>query len=118
MATASVKLTWNNQKLAQIERNVLLGIVDMATDIETRARTNAPYLTGALSSSIRTVRVDDGRIVEVIAGGDVGGKSIKYALKREYGPNRNPATVHYMRNAMNQVMTGDYMAKYFGDITK
>ena len=56
--------------------------------------------------------------VEVIAGGTFGGRKVDYAWIREQGPNRNPATEHYMENAKNSILVGNYMQKYFGDITK
>lgn len=121
MARTTVKLTWNRQSLAQIERKTLIGIMSMAQDIRSQARINAPYVTGALSNSIRVE--EDGYITYIKAGGVVsagslGPKWVDYAQKREEGPNRNPATEHYMQNAMNSIMTGDYMQKYFGGITK
>ena len=89
----------------------------MGFDIASQARKNAPYVTGALRSTIRVQDTSE-NTVEVIAGGTYGGKKVNYAWKREQGPNRNPATEHYMENAKNSIMVGDYMQKYFGDITK
>lgn len=121
MTNNTVKFKWNNQALAKIERKTLLGIMSMAQDIRSRARENAPYLTGALSNSIRIE--EDGYTTYIKAGGIVsagslGPKWVNYAMKREEGPNRDPTTEHYMRNAMNSIMTGDYMTHYFKDITK
>ena len=87
----------------------------MGFDIAAQARRNAPYLTGALRNTIRVNEANDGTI-EVIAGGTFGGRKVDYAWIREQGPNRNPLTEHYMENAKNTIMTGDYMQKYFGDI--
>lgn len=117
----TVKFNWNNKALAEIDRNILVGIFSMAQDIRSQARINAPYVTGALSNSIRVE--ENGQTVFIKAGGivsqgSVGPKNIDYAEKRERGPNRNPATEHYMRNAMQSTMTGNYMQKYFGGITK
>jgi hypothetical protein len=121
MANNTIKFKWNHQALAEIERKTLLGIMSMAQDIRSQARMNAPYVTGALSNSIRVE--EDGYTTYIKAGGIVavgtlGPKKVDYAMKREEGPNRDPATEHYMRNAMNSIMTGDYMQKYFGEITK
>jgi len=121
MANNTIKFKWNNQALAEIDRKTLLGIMSMAQDIRSQARMNAPYVTGALSNSIRVE--EDGYTTYIKAGGIVstgslGPKWVNYAMKREEGPNRDPATEHYMRNAMNSIMTGDYMQKYFGGITK
>jgi hypothetical protein len=121
MPNPSISFKWSGQALKDIERNTLLGIFDLAQDIRTQARLNAPYLTGALSNSIRVE--EDGFVVYIKAGGTVaqstrGPKRIDYAQKREDGPNRDPATEHYMRNAMQSTMSGDFMKKYFGGITK
>lgn len=111
----SVNLNWNMQEIGIIERSTIRGLVNMGFDIAAQARRNAPYLTGALRSTIRVQETSDDTI-EVIAGGTFGGKVVNYAWIREQGPNRNPATEHYMENAKNSVMVGDYMKKYFGDI--
>ena len=111
----SVKLNWNNQTIDRMEKNAIKGLVRMGFDIAAQARRNAPYLTGALRNTIRVQETND-NTVEVIAGGTFGGKKVNYAWMREQGPNRNPATEHYMENAQKSVMTGDYMKKYFGDI--
>lgn len=111
----SVKLDWNNQTIDRMEKNAIKGLVRMGFDIAAQARRNAPYLTGALRNTIRVQETND-NTVEVIAGGTFGGKKVNYAWIREQGPNRNPATEHYMENAQKSVMTGDYMKKYFGDI--
>lgn len=114
----SVKFKWDKHTLAEIEQKTLDGMYMMGVDIETEAKMRAPYLTGALSDSIRTLRLDNVQQVQVVAGGVGFGHKVPYALKREYGPNRNPTTVHYMQNSMNKVMTGNYMQKYFGEIAK
>lgn len=122
MATSNtVKFTWNRKSLEEIERKTMVGIFKMSYDIAGQARTNAPVVTSALRNSIRVE--EDGYTTYIKAGGIVaqstrGAKYVDYAMRREEGPNRNPATEHYMRNAMNAIMTGDYMRKYFGDITK
>jgi hypothetical protein len=56
--------------------------------------------------------------LDVIAGGQFGSRKVPYAWIREQGPNRNKATEHYMENAQRAIMTGDYMKKYFGDVTR
>lgn len=116
-SSVSVKLDWNTRKISMINQNAVNGLVKMGFDIASRARVRAPYVTGALRNSIR-VQEQGQDSLEVIAGGTYGGRSVPYAWKREIGPNRNPMTVHYMRNAANSVMTGDYIKKYFGDILR
>ena len=92
------------------------GLFQMGFDIASRARQNAPYVTGALRNTIRVQARDDS--VHVIAGGNFGGFRVDYAYKREQGPNRDASTVHYMKNALDSTMLGDWQKKYFGDITK
>lgn len=118
--TAKVQLTWDNSKLTLANNNAVKGLFQLGYDIAAQARINAPYVTGALRSTIRVVPVNNNTL-EVIAGGTFGGtkkgkRMVDYAWKREQGPNRNPATEHYMENASKTVMTGDYLRKYFGDI--
>lgn len=116
MATStSVKLTWDNRAISLINKNAVSGLFKMGFDIASMARQRAPYVTGALRNTIR-VRETSDNTVEVIAGGTYGGKKVDYAWIRELGPNRNPATEHYMAKSAENVMSGDYMKKYFGDI--
>lgn len=113
--TVHVELNWDKRKIGSIENNTIKGLFAMGFDIAAQARRNAPYVTGALRSTIRVNEVSD-NVLEVIAGGSFGGRKVAYAWKREQGPNRNPATEHYMENAKNTIMTGNYMKKYFGGI--
>lgn len=113
--TVSVDLKWDNNAISLINKKAVKGLFRMGFDIAAQARRNAPYLTGALRSTIR-VQETNSDTVEVIAGGVFGGKKVDYAWIREQGPNRNPATEHYMENAQKSIMTGNYMNKYFGDI--
>lgn len=111
----SVKLTWDKSKINLANVNARQGLFRMGFDIAAQARRNAPYVTGALRNTIR-VQEAGNNSVEVVAGGTYGGKRVPYAWKREIGPNRNPATVHYMQNAASAIMTGDYIKKYFGGL--
>lgn len=113
--TVSVNLKWNNHELSLINKKAVRGLFQMGFDIAAQARKNAPYLTGALRSTIRVQDVSNDS-VEVIAGGSFGGRVVNYAWIREQGPNRNKATEHYMENAQKSIMVGNYMKKYFGDI--
>lgn len=114
---ASVKVTWDNDKISLMNDKAINGLFKLGFDIASQARRNAPYLTGALRSTIRVQETSDKNSIEVVAGGTFGGKKVAYAWVREQGPNRNPATEHYMENAANSIMVGDYIKKYFGDIT-
>lgn len=113
MANA-VTFKWNSGKVAGIRREVAQGMLRMGADIASRARFNAPYLTGALRNSIR-VTADKQDTVYVLAGGQVGGKRIDYALMREYVNKSHPGTTHYMGRAFDAVTSGD-ITKYFGGI--
>ena len=99
-----------------MNKNAVRGLFKMGFDIANQARRNAPYLTGALRNTIRVSETKDANTLEVIAGGTYAGYKVDYAMIREIGPNRDPNTVHYMENAANLVMSGNYMQKYFGDI--
>ena len=111
----SVQLKLDKARISKVNADSTRSLIIMGYDIAKQARQNAPYLTGALRDSIRVQPVSQG-VVEVIAGGTFGGKDVPYAWIREQGPNRNPSTEHYMENAQKQVMSGDYLKKYFGDI--
>ena len=113
---ASVKIKWDNKNISLINKKAVQGLFRMGFDIATQARVNAPYVTGALRSTIRVEEASDNS-VEVIAGGSFGGRIVNYAWKREQGPNRLRSTEHYMENAKKMVVSGNYMKKYFGDIT-
>lgn len=116
----SVKVKWNSTKINLMEQKAIQGLFRMGTDLANLARANAPYKTGALSNSIR-VR-PNGAIVEVIAGGAMGGRDIRYAAIQEFGgrAGRHHSVhingKHYMERAKDYVMSGNYLKKYFGDI--
>lgn len=119
MSDVTVDLKWDNGKVSSIVTRSAKGLVRMGYDMANMARRNAPYLTGALSNSIRVE--DNGGEVLVIAGGKIGGKDIRYAAIQEYGglAGRNHSVYikgkHYMERAKDAIMTGNYLAKYFGD---
>ena len=112
----SVKLKWDESKISLTNDKVVKGLFRLGYDIASQARRNAPYLTGALRSTIRVQETSDKNTLEVVAGGTYGGKKVNYAWIREQGPNRNPATEHYMENAARSIMSGNYISKYFGDV--
>lgn len=122
LSNVSVKLTWNNSRLSLINQKAVSGLFRMGLDIRNQAQRNAPYKTGALSNSIRAI--PNGDIVEVVAGGSVGAKDIRYAAIQEWGGyagrkhSAHIAGKHYMERAQQYVMSGDYLKKYFGDITR
>lgn len=116
MADVKVKLDWNNTAINLMNEKAVKGLFRMGFDIASQARRNAPYLTGALRNTIRVRETNQKDTLEVVAGGTYAGYKVDYAWIREQGPNRDPNTVHYMENAANMVMSGDYLKKYFGDL--
>ena len=102
-----------HEKIKDMERDMIKGLFRMAYDVQNNAKARAPYLTGALRSSIRVQETAGETALEVVAGGSFAGYKIDYAMKREQGPNRDPSTVGYMRKATQDVMSGDYVSKYF-----
>ena len=113
---ASVAIRFDNAKISLLNQNAVKGLFRLGFDIAAQARRNAPYVTGALRNTIRVQETSSKDTIEVIAGGSYAGYSVPYAWIREQGPNRNPATEHYMENAQKLIMSGNYMKKYFGDI--
>lgn len=120
---AGVDFTWDKMKLKSMRTKFMAGIVDMAMDIRNKAINRAPYVTGALRNSIRPENMsEDG--IDIIAGGISspifaanksfkGNRFVNYADIRERGPNRNPATEHYMQRSLEEVMAGDWQQRYF-----
>lgn len=122
MATPTITLKWDTAKINGIQNNVIKGLLQMGYDMAALARENAPYKTGALSNSIRVQ--ENAGIVEVIAGGKYGGKNIPYAAIQEFGGMAGRGHKvkitgkHYMERAKDYIMSGNYLEKYFGGITK
>lgn len=114
-STVTVKLTWDNSVISLMNKKCVSGLFRMGFDIANMARQRAPYLTGALRSTIRVQEVNEDTL-EVIAGGVFGGAKVPYAWIREQGPNRNPATEHYMQRSQESIMSGNYINKYFGGV--
>ena len=121
MAKNTVKFQLNNANVALIDKRAKQCILKMAYDIAKQARFNAPVLTSALRNSITAYNQGDNFFIVAggLSKGSQGAKYVNYAAAREVLPNRkNPASQHYMRNAMNTIMTGDYMKTYFKGVTK
>ena len=120
MSNVSITLKWDQTEISHMENQVKRGLLRMGYDIANQARRNAPYKTGALSNSIRVE--ENGEMVDVLAGGNYGGKSIPYAAIQEFGgyAGRNHSAhiigKHYMERAKDYIMNGNYLQKYFGDI--
>lgn len=108
---SSVKVTMNQAALAGVERRAFTRMITLAYDIKSANARRAPVLTGALRNSIR-VEVREPEI-EVKAGGNMAGKSVPYGLVREFINYAHPSTKHYMEFGMNDVVSGDWVGKYF-----
>lgn len=106
------KLTWNNGKLSEVERKTNQGLFRMGFDIASKARYNAPILTGALRNDIRTTA--EGSTIYVLAGSS----RVPYARRREYENRLHPSTTHYMGRAFTSVLNSNWEETYFGDITE
>lgn len=120
MANPTVTLKWNKSVINGIDNKATKGLIRLGYDIANQARRNAPYLTGALSNSIRVE--ENAGVVQVIAGGKAGSKDIRYAAIQEFGGTTGRkgsvriTGKHYMERAKDAVMSGDYLNKYFGDL--
>lgn len=112
----SNSFTWNQGKVQALKSNSIKGLIAMAFDVSSKAKDNAPWLSGDLSRSIRTAEEND--VVYVLAGGKSQGKTIAYARRREYENNAHPETLYYMHRAFDEVVRGDYRRRYFGEATK
>lgn len=112
----STAIKWDKREVEAIQYRFTRGLVAMGFDTANRARFKAPYRTGALRNSIRVNELN--KSVEVLAGGDVFGKSVPYALAHELGGKTgrnhsiNIRAKHYMRDALRETLRSDY-AKYF-----
>lgn len=107
---ASVKIKIDKNKFKAIEKLFKQDTVMMAADIAKKARSNAPVLTGNLQSSIR-IEEREGAIV-IVAGGSWNW-NVPYALRQEY---EHKTKKHYMLNAKNSVMSGNWLQKYYGGV--
>lgn len=109
---AKAKFTWKQNALHELSRQCNAGLFRMGTDIASKARANAPVLTGALRNDIR-IHPENG-VVYILAGS----ARVPYARRREYENNAHPWTTHYMGKAYDSVINSDWEHKYFGGITK
>lgn len=118
----SVDISWNHRELTRINNNVMRNLFKMAFQIGNQARANAPVVTGALRNSIRIET--NGNEIWIIAGGESANgtmpgtgqritRFVDYAAKVE----RHSSSPHYMQRAQEQIMSGDWVAKYFKGAT-
>lgn len=106
-----VRLVWDNGALSELQRRTNMALFKMGTDIASKARANAPVLTGALRNDIR-VEPQQGAVFIV-----AGSSRVPYARRREYENKAHPYTTHYMGRAYSSVIASNWEEKYFGGIT-
>jgi len=102
---ASFNRTWQGKQ----EKSIEVGLLEMVTDIDTKAKILAPKQTRAL--------VNSGRITKVMGGYAVsfGDDKVPYARRRHYENNKNPQTIGYLAKAGDGVIRGN-ISKYFRNI--
>lgn len=129
LVVQGVSLAWDEKVISKWPDKIRQGVFQMGFRISAKARDRAPYVTGALSNSIHTDINSQETAVDIVAGGPSYmsrppknarriTRVVDYAAKREVGPNRNPATEHYMENALKDVMNGNWQQEYFGGLLK
>lgn len=116
--SSSADFKLNQAAVTKLETAIWNGMSEMGYQIQRNAMLRAPVLSGDLRRTIRSQVLDEGKSLVVLAGGSWNGLSVPYAWIREQGPNRSSATEHYMQNAYRDVVSGDWIKKYFGDITR
>lgn len=95
----SFTFSWNQSTLKKLNANAMQRLIKLGTQINNKAKSGAPYLTGALVNSIR-VDTSEQDTVYVLAGGKApNGAKVPYARRREYENNLHPNTRYYMKNA-------------------
>ena len=82
------------------------GVLNMMADVQMKAQTNAPILTGALRNSARIRATRDGAEVTF------GSSRVDYALLRHEHNNLHPSTTKYLARAAEDVAGGN-LARYF-----
>ena len=101
-----VKVTMNKNWSKQIESGMQKALLEMVTDIHTKAVILAPVETGALKNSGKVEPVKDGYRVKF------GSSRVPYARRRHFENNKNPQTKGYLAKAGDSVARGD-KSKYF-----
>lgn len=106
-----VKITPISAWSPKVERNLDTGLLRVALDVHRLSSQYAPVDKGNLVASGRVAK--NGKNYEVIYGGNSGGVSVPYALRRHFENNKNPQTKRYLSRAGDQV--SKQINKYFGD---
>jgi hypothetical protein len=104
----SVKVTsiLLSQWIPQTDMELKAAVLEMATDIRTRAVVLAP---------VETCNLKNSGVIEPIAGGykvKFGSSRVPYARRRHFENFKNPQTTHYLEKAGDSVKKGN-LIKYF-----
>lgn len=101
-------ITWQGDEPQTFyQKRFAQGMLQLISDVDRLAKGRAPVVTGALKNSGRFKAQGANSVVE-----SFGNARVNYAAKRERGPNRNPATEHYLENAAREVASQD-ISLYF-----
>lgn len=82
------------------------GVLNMMAEVQMKAQTNAPILTGALRNSARIRATRDGAEVTF------GSSRVDYALLRHEVNHLHPSTTKYLARAAEDVARGN-LARFF-----
>lgn len=82
------------------------GVLNMMSEVQRIAQTNAPILTGALRNSARIRATRDGAEVTF------GSSRVDYALLRHEVNHLHPSTIKYLARAAESVSRGN-LARFF-----
>lgn len=96
---AGIKWRVNPQSL--YEKRFKQGVISMMSDVERRAMTRSPVLTGALRNSARVQDSDKGVAVTF------GSTRAPYAYIRHEVNHKHPSTVKYLTKAAQEVANSD-----------
>lgn len=102
-----VKVNIRPNWAGEIERSMQAGLLEMATDIDRRAKILAPVDTRALANSGRVERLSQWAFRVIF-----GSSRVPYARRRHYENKKHPGTLRYLERAGESVTRGD-TSKYF-----
>lgn len=105
---SQVKVTIVPNWSGKMHKGIQLGLLELATDIDKRAKILAPKDTRALVNSalIQPSTLSDTYTVKF------GNSKVPYARRRHYENKKNPQTIGYLTKAGESVARGD-TGKYF-----
>lgn len=92
--TSSLSSKWVGQTINRID----VAVLEIATDIEKRAKILAPVESGNLVNSGAIERVASGHYITKF-----GGNKVRYAKRRHFENFKNPQTLEYLARAGDSV---------------